>query len=950
MNPKLSIDIKRPISHGTTPSYSPVKLKKEHKQPLSIQHLAQEQFSFLNSVKYYGTLNTFSKWIYDNIYGKISHDMLMSSFLLVTKELEHSIFNKSECVHLLQIIFTLAKKKWKEGSEKVFLFWLQLIKETLGETIFCLVTNPDSYQDSYNLDDVILLLQKIVEMAADIDGIQPILIEFYEQKIMLKACLEKLDRLKAEIYLTKHPEKDLKEVLAEFGSLQNDSEEEYQTIVQIGLKLQKCGLEDFKTQVKQITKQELTKENRLALIAIGREAIRLTFGIYPYNTQILALLGLLHHSPQLKGRIAQVKTGEGKSILTTLFAFYFACQGKNVDIISSSRYLAQRDQEKYVSFFQLFGISTSHICCDMPTADHFKGQILYGTNHDFEFKFMRHYLASQPKRDERKFEVVIVDEADNLFIDSALNSARIAISSKTQFNWIFPLILNFVSQHTQQIKPIVENYSDQKMKALTEQLKNDLISQQIPPETINCIKENQFAKWILSAYQALINLHLDEDYVIKPIEERTEESCQNQITIIDKQNTGRLQEASRWQDGIHEFLEAKHDLPIKTQGITVAALCHSVYLNYYPHIYGLTGTLGTTREKKEIAELYRIDSIEVPSHRKSLLQTIQTQILFSQQDHLQAIIDEIILIKEQKRPTLVLFKTIADTRNFSIRLNQEGIFHQLMNERQKEHEHFLIARAGNLGMVTIATNTAGRGTDIILHPDSRGYGGLHVIFTFYPANERVEAQGFGRAARQGDPGSARLILCMLNTSFLHALLPEKIVSDQQIFLLKETRDYHNNLLSQQRQERAAIETLNHRYLKEFFDNFKAWQETLNEDFFQEIISKCREKHVEAKIKEKNLIYLLEYSAPHEAWLNFFKQVKQCLILEIQQAWAEGFFNCLDDLYTLAKKQHNSSQEILDAYSQQLDKLYQENCSRWQHFLKDSKKTFYEYLWRVDSVE
>jgi preprotein translocase subunit SecA len=504
---------------------------------------------------------------------------------------------------------------------------------------------------------------------------------------------------------------------------------------------------------------------------------------------MLVILGMLSHPAELKGRLAQVRTGEGKSTIVTLLAFVHACQGKAVDIVSSSRYLARRDAEKYAPFFQAFHIDTSHICVDHPSDAHFRGQILYGTNTDFEFAWMRDQMRATQQRmllrngqmQPRPFNVVIVDEVDNLFIDCALNSARIGIPSPERREWVFAPILNFVNDHKEELD--VAFKKDEEISSLlipyqlVAPLRNALGQIQGNAHDLKTISDQQLLKWLRSAWEALDQLQERTAYVIKKqkVDDPFEESrLRDEIVIVDWRNTGRLNEKSRWQNGVHEFLEVKHGLRVQEGSMTSAALCHPIYFNYYQNIYGLTGTLGSKLERDEIEKTYNIDSFDAPPHRKNLRQQLAPLLVSDPSEYHRLIVQEIQAIQEQGRPILLLCETIQASIDLSKHLTTKGIFHQVLNEEQTASEDYILSKAGEARAVTVATNTAGRGTDIILNPQSRENGGMHLLFTFFPEEERVEKQGFGRSARQGQPGSCRMIIQTDKT--LELLLAERTAS------------------------------------------------------------------------------------------------------------------------------------------------------------------------------
>ena len=497
-----------------------------------------------------------------------------------------------------------------------------------------------------------------------------------------------------------------------------------------------------------------SRENQLHLFAIIRQSIRLQFGILPNSTQIIASLGILSIPYGLKGRIAQVHTGEGKSTIITIIATFLACQGRTVDIITANHYLAIRDQIKYHDYYEYFGIRCSHICQRPFKPEKFDAQVLFGTNTDFEFSIMfdaikdmkLRFISRNGSRHSRLCDAVIVDEVDNLLIDTALNSARIANPSSRDVSWVYEPLWRALQDNellfltsTQYIRKALQNYQ------------NGMFSSQV-----DSFSDDMLITWRNSAIGAS-RKRLDHDYVIRPSEDDNEKL---KVVIVDPDNTGRLMLGSRWSNGVHEFVEVMNHLKPETQSDTSAALSHPAFFNLYKNIYGLTGTVGEDIERKEVADIYKVSSFDVPPHKPCNRREVPSQLVSCFTEHTKALVDEIKKQQALRRPILILFPTISESEIFSKMLNELGIVHFVLNEKQNEDEEFIIAKAGEAGQLTIATNLAGRGTDIILSTESLDAGGLHLIFSFLPVNLRVEEQGYGRAGRQGQPGTCSMVLSL----------------------------------------------------------------------------------------------------------------------------------------------------------------------------------------------
>lgn len=903
-----------------------------------------------------------------------------------------NIFSESDRVHLLQI-FCNFNVPFTESEAKGLIEWFKIVKEELGDEIFSYVTNPFCYVNSCHAETM-KLLQYLIELSHCIDDIKPFLIQFYLNQ-GLKDLLGRIVCIKSRIELQKYPEKDLDEVINAFRSLEEGSlvafplsedqlvqiKEEYLQIAAMKDELKEGGIDsltafvrDFKIKAKAGT---ITADDKLKLIAVGREAIRIKFGIFPYNTQIIVVLGLLRYPESLRGRIAQARTGEGKSTIVALLSFYHACQGLPVDVMSTSRYLARRDQEKYAGFFDLFAIATSHLCTDEPTEENFSGLIIYGTNHDFEFAWMRDMLGHERIRRivqdglaiPRPLQIVIVDEVDSLFIDSALNSARISIEGRSELNWIYRPILDFVSTNKELVSMSFghSNFGNASIKRkfqneILESLRGCLCSYQEGQfkAIVEKLKAKKIETWIRSAFSALFDYELLKDYVIKPVEVRTPEGSvyQDQIVIVDRKNTGRLQEGCRWEGGLHEFVEVKEGLQIRNEGLMPASICHPIYFRNYQKVFGVTGTMGSTGDRNEIQEIHQVDTFDAPPHKKSVRERLETKILYSRSDYFESLSEEARLMQTLQRPILFVVETIQDTLELHDFLKCRHIFSRVLNERQVQQEDFIIAKAGAPGSVTIATNTAGRGTDIILHPSSLANGGLHMVFGFFPENERVKMQGFGRAGRQGQPGSCRMIL-----QFDDSSLPPI----EAYAFLKMKRDRQINSLALVRMERFAIEQINHEYLKIFFDQNQSWNHVVSDDFLGKacsvLMGRLKEirpsfigvtssPSIDRKIAllQKAFIYQASRGALFEdSWVPFLKCVRSSLKKHIQQEWAEFFYSELDELYREVKMLDSPESKLEDRYRKLIEESYLLHRDTWEKYLKEPEQGFYRYLSLVTGI-
>ena len=555
-----------------------------------------------------------------------------------------------------------------------------------------------------------------------------------------------------------------------------------------------------------------TIKNLSKLLDIIRFGSKKIMKMEPYLIQLLSVaaffLFFVNKPKDLKGRLGQIATGEGKSLIVAIIGLSLSLQGRFVDIITSTGYLAKRDQQKFKPLFDAFGISSSNITANNPSKEDYNGIILYGTNTDFEFSLLREELYMVDKMytvpldnnilEKRKFDSVIVDESDNLFLDTALNSARMAYPSKEGFNWIY--------------NPMFEIVKKLKDKVTKELVRKELktFCNGLYVKKIESVPDKKIDILIDSCQLAMKKIK-GKDYIVK----YDESSHKKKVFIVDL-DTGRINIGSRWSYGVHEFVEVKENLIPETESLTIASISHPSYYDNYKCIFGLTGTIGQINERNEIRQIYHLDSFDVPTNFELKRQVLDKLIVENKEKKYEKIINEIK--NYENRSILVILNTINETLEFSERLKKLGINHLLLNDIQNEKEEFILYYAGKPRSLVIATNAAGRGTDIILTKESLNNGGLHVIIGFFPENSRIEFQAIGRAGRQGQPGSAQIIFS------------KDEFNDNTVTNVDEAIKYRNNNIlrtSLYRIHRTTKERFYYEKLKKYFELQKILFNKLN---------------------------------------------------------------------------------------------------------------------------
>lgn len=862
----------------------------------------------------------------------------------------------SEKLLLLQAVSQCMHNPLDQGELAQLLTLVTHLKSISGVRLFKTLFSAQVPHQERHIRHYITVCQLLVELHE-----QPSLFKCMKENLpYLTKLISVLQEMEAGFLTAKYPERDIEETISRFSQLDEiiqfplSAEElvkikaEYLEVKARIHILKKSPAVDVKETVKRCALEWRDQHDLSAkhqLIAILAENIRHIYKIAPYDTQILSFLALVNTPEKLKGRIAQIKTGEGKSTMIAMLTAFMACQNQFVDVVTSSSYLAIRDCKKYTPFYQTLGLSVSHICERQPKQSHFHGQILYGTNTDFEFALLRDGLSHAELRHSmlngklqpRTFDVVIIDEVDNLFLDTALNSALLSVPGHEDWSWIYEPILTFIKDPLNQIGVLL--LPKESIRALRQYLMTLLAEkyhEQILNLSVHCLR-----KWLSSAQNVLFKKLEKRDYIVKPVRKHSEENTcsSHEIVILDYMNTGRLNEGSQWRDGVHQFLQAKHKLKITPESLTAASLAHPTYFGLYKCIMGLTGTMGEAVEREEIQKIYGVDSFDVPPHFPNQRKKTPSSILPDSKIQHETILHEIEEMQKQGRPVLVLFQSVEESDAFSQNLSLKGIKHQLLNETQREDEDYLVARAGDAGMITIATNTAGRGTDILLSPQSKEAGGLYVVFAFFPINLRVEGQGFGRAARQGQPGSACMILNAKDENIQSLINGHVEGTEEALFsLLYQLRTEKIKQESHRRYLCSQMEMIYFDKLQLFFRELKEVHQLFKEPSFKEkFIDKCR-KHPPLEQAHLDVLQKNEHWEPFKEmfyallekrmagvvidWGGLFDLFQRTYLSHVQKQWAL-FYNKLHDEMDL---------DDISAVQKHVDALYIQVRSELDNYL------------------
>jgi preprotein translocase subunit SecA len=475
--------------------------------------------------------------------------------------------------------------------------------------------------------------------------------------------------------------------------------------------------------------------------AVVREASWRTLEMRPFDVQIVG--GVVLH----EGKIAEMKTGEGKTLMATMPVYLNALTGKGVHIVTVNDYLATRDSEWMGKIYEFLGLSVGKIYHDIPEDERkaaYSADVLYGTNNEFGFDYLRDNMKfSKEQMVQRDLNFAIVDEVDSILIDEARTPLIIsgqAEESTDKYYKVNQIIPKLKKEEHYQIdeKAKTASLTDEGIVIMENLLNVDNLYDPANIETLHCL--NQAVK----AHGLFKN---EVDYVVKD----------GEVIIIDE-FTGRMMAGRRYSDGLHQALEAKEGVKIENENQTLASITFQNYFRMYEKLAGMTGTAAT--EAEEFGSIYKLEVIVVPTNQPMIREDCPDVIYRTEDEKFDAVIEEIKELHEVKRPVLVGTISIERSELLSKKLKKFGIKHSVLNAKHHEKEAEIIAQAGQPGAVTIATNMAGRGTDIVLGEGIPELGGLHILGTERHESRRIDNQLRGRSGRQGDMGSSRFYLSL----------------------------------------------------------------------------------------------------------------------------------------------------------------------------------------------
>ena len=517
--------------------------------------------------------------------------------------------------------------------------------------------------------------------------------------------------------------------------------------------------------------------------ATVREASKRVLGMRHFDVQLIG--GMVLH----EGKIAEMRTGEGKTLVATLTAYLNALPGKGVHIVTVNDYLAQRDADWMGKIYEVLGLSTGVVVSGQSHEEKkaaYESDITYGTNNEFGFDYLRDNMAfAAQDRVQGRLNFAIVDEVDSILIDEARTPLVISgpVDERSDLYNKMNVLIPELSLQAEEEGPGDYTLEEKnKQIYLTEDghehveqllIRNGLLSE---GESLYDAANLNLMHHLMAALRAHLLFQKDVDYIVQD----------GQIVIVDE-FTGRTMPGRRWSEGLHQAVEAKENVPIQNENQTLASITFQNYFRLYERLSGMTGTADT--EAFELQQIYGLEVVVIPTHHPMVREDMGDLVYLSMEEKFNAIMEGVRDSQRRGQPVLVGTASVETSEYLSKLLKGEGIKHQVLNAKQHEKEAHIIAQAGRPGQITIATNMAGRGTDIVLggnrdaeiaaldNPDEAKInkvttdwqrrhdqvieaGGLHIVGTERHESRRVDNQLRGRSGRQGDPGSSRFYLSL----------------------------------------------------------------------------------------------------------------------------------------------------------------------------------------------
>ena len=475
--------------------------------------------------------------------------------------------------------------------------------------------------------------------------------------------------------------------------------------------------------------------------AVTREAALRVLGLRPFDVQLMG--GIVLH----QGKIAEMRTGEGKTLVATMPVYLNALTGRGVHVVTVNDYLATRDSEWMGQVYRFLGLDVGVIVHGLQNTESkaaYGADVTYGTNNEFGFDYLRDNMKySLEDMVQREFHYAIVDEVDSILIDEARTPLIISGPSEDSTDLYYR-----VNQISPNLKRETDFTVDEKARAvsLTEE-GVEKCEKLLGVKNLYDPAQAELLHHVQQALKAHVLFKRDVDYLVKD----------GQVVIVDE-FTGRIMPGRRYSDGLHQALEAKEGVKIESENQTLASITFQNFFRMYEKLAGMTGTAET--EAAEFQKIYNLDVVVIPTHMNMIRKDYPDVVFRTESEKFEAAAKEIKSLHDQGRPVLVGSSSVNNSERLSNMLKRQGVKHEVLNAKHHEREAEIVAHAGGRGRITIATNMAGRGTDIVLGEGVADMGGLHILSIERHESRRIDNQLRGRSGRQGDLGSSRFYLSL----------------------------------------------------------------------------------------------------------------------------------------------------------------------------------------------
>ena len=662
--------------------------------------------------------------------------------------------------------------------------------------------------------------------------------------------------------------------------------------------------------------------------AVCREASKRVLGMRHFDVQILG--GICLH----RGNIAEMRTGEGKTLVATLAVYLNALSGKGVHVVTVNDYLATRDSEQMGRLYNFLGLSTGLIVANLDynqRKEAYAVDVTYGTNNEFGFDYLRDNMVSDVSQMvQRPLNYAIVDEVDSILIDEARTPLIISGPGSRSTDNYYKL--------AQVVPHLVkdEDYTiDEKQKTIAPTDSGiTKVEKMLGIENLYDADNIELNHLLGASLRAYAMMHRDTDYVVKD----------GEVVIVDE-FTGRLMFGRRYSDGLHQAIEAKEGLKVERESQTLASITFQNYFRMYEKLSGMTGTAKT--EEKEFNDIYGLEVIPIPPNRPLIRVDLPDLIFKSKAAKYRAVVRNAVERHQTGQPILIGTTSITQSEELSDMLLRAGVPHKVLNAKHHEQEAEIVANAGQMGMVTIATNMAGRGTDITLGEGVPELGGLAILGTERHESRRIDNQLRGRAGRQGDPGSSQFFLS-LEDDLMRIFGADNISGIMDKLGMEEDEPIEHSLITKSI-ERAQKKVEDHnynirKYILEYDDVMNQQREVLYEqrrrilrneslrDTINEMIDKLVTEAVDTYADEKLYPEEWDYEGLHKHLSQYFLTSELMSTEEMEEYTRQE----LDErLHEIAHSEYQDRVDLLgEAMFSQLEKAIMLRVvdSKWMEHL------------------